>query len=207
MQLLLCFIYLAILVLSVVATCICNSGTFHIVPVNSTWRCEGEPCFTLDQLAGEIVNRNFSSITMYFQSGKHTLKHEQTLKVSDIRTVKMIGISLDVELCWLQNTTLEILDVQDLVIEKITFLSNTGQLGLASIKQCGNFLLGHSTFRRIEILVLSNSTTVVNSNFEGEQSSAHMYDSSKRCTVFTKSLYIAHCAFDFTVDVLTADFQ
>ena len=205
MQILICSISLTILVLSVVATC--HSETFHIVPVNSTWRCEGEPCITLDQLASEIVNRNFSSITMYFQSGKHTLKHEQTLNVSGIRTVKMIGTSLDVELCWLQNTTLEILNVQDLVIEKITFLSSTGRLGLASIKECGNFLLGHSTFKKIGLLVLSNSTTVVNSNFEGEQSSAYVYDPNKRCIVFTKSLYIVHCTFDFTVDVLTADFS
>ena len=92
-------IQLAVLVLSVVVTSSCE--TFYIVPVNSTERCEAEPCLTLDQFAGEITNQNFSNLTLYFLPGQHFLN--QHLNISNIENLNVIGYSSDTTV-WLQGS-------------------------------------------------------------------------------------------------------
>ena len=86
------------LVLSVAVISSCEP--FYIVPVNSTERCETEPCLTLDQLAGEVANKSFSDLTLYFFPGNHFVN--QNLNISNVETINVIGSSSDT-IVWFQG--------------------------------------------------------------------------------------------------------
>ena len=140
---------ITVLVLSVVAMCSCE--TFHIVPVNSTERCEEEPCLTLGTFAKEIVSQNFSNLTLYFTPGKHRL--DQNLKFISIKNVKIIGHLLGSWISLVKNN-LTIFKVQSTVITNIKF---NGSPGNVYISQCKNLLLVKCTVFMVDLtLTLDN---------------------------------------------------
>ena len=116
-------ILLSVLVLSVVV--MCNCEMFHIVPVNSTERCEEEPCLTLGMFAKEIASQNFSNLTLYFTPGKHGL--DQNLKLTNVKNVKIIGHLLGSWISLVKNN-LTIFKVQSIVITNIEFSGSPGNV-------------------------------------------------------------------------------
>ena len=181
-----------VLVLSLVVMCSCKS--FHILPLNSTERCEVESCFTLDQLAREIKSR---SLTLYFLPGKHYLT--KWLAFQNAETIKMIGSSSRSEI-WLGHTTeLILVEVGTLVIENITIATvSYGQLqlpGKVRINECTNVLLKGCNLLRVGLLVTSHSLRIIDCNI-----------GSSSALINTNRLYIVHGEFsgsDFIVSSIS----
>ena len=182
-------IQLAVLILSVVVTCSCE--TFYIVPVNSTERCEAEPCLTLDQLDGEITNQNFSNLTLYFLPGKH--KSQCCISFSKIKNIRMI--SLD-STAIVEKTTIRI-SAEILEIGNIAF----GLFGTVNIDSCRNVLLKGCTFKGYELQINSDSTTMTDCKISGGRD--YKYRESI-VRVITNDLNIIYCTFNSgTVKVFT----
>ena len=160
-----------VLVLSLVVTSSCE--TFYIVPVNSTVKCEAKPCLTLDQLPGEIINQNFSNLTLYFSPGQHFLN--QNLKTRNIENVKITGSSAYTEL-WLNENQWAISKVENLAIEKLTFASSSpSKRNNILISNCGNFSLKECTILKIKALdVWASSTTMTACTFNITQVSGSL---------------------------------
>ena len=194
-------IQLAVLVLSVVVTSSCE--TFYVVPVNSTKRCEAEPCLTLDQLDGETANHNFSNLTLYFLPGQHFLN--QHLYISNIENLNVTGYSSDTTV-WLQGSKeiakVEIVIKNNVVIENMTFfVTSKYWSGKVNISDCSNLLLVNCTFKAVELLVKSNSTTMVDCTFE------ESFRSSITTQIFTNHLHITHCRLSISVNIFNFTFE
>ena len=154
----------ALLVLLAFAT-LCSCETFYIVPVNSTERCGAEPCLTLDQLASEIWNQHFGDLTLYFIPGQHFL--HQHLFINSSGNVKIIGYSSDSNI-WLKGNKLTILNVQNIVIERLLFASSnnfTQKAGNIAISSIESLLLNNCTFWGAVVMISSDSIEVTECTF------------------------------------------
>ena len=185
---------LALLVASVVY---CSCETFHIVPVDSTERCETEPCLTLDQLAaGELSDHNFSDLTLYFLPGKHILNRQLDI---DCFTNKftMVGYDIRKPEIWLQENKLIIpRNVQDIEIENLIFFSDSEleSTGYVDIRPNGNVLIKRSAFQETQIIILySINTTLSEITLNGSLVPDHYNHSA--LTVYTNNMYINKCEF------------
>ena len=173
---------LAVFILSVAIQSSCE--TYHIVPDNSTERCEEEPYLTLDQLAVAIVDQNVTSLSLHFLSGEHHLTHDMNVGYTTIivEDMEMIGISLNTTV-WLHGAKLSISKVKDFVVENITFLSGGGSI---LIDECVNCKLNRCTFATIKLSIASNSMKIIESSFDRI---------SDAVLVFSGNLFIIHCKF------------
>ena len=161
------FLGQALLVLLAFAT-LCSCETFYIVPVNSTERCGAEPCLTLDQLASEIWNQHFGDLTLYFIPGQHFL--HQHLILNSSGNVKIIGYSSDSNI-WLKGNKLTILNVQNVVIERLLFASSnnfTQKAGNVAITLIGSLLLNNCTFWGAVVMISSDSIEVTECTFDNK---------------------------------------
>ena len=194
---------LAVLVLSVVVTSSCE--IFYIVPFNSTERCEAEPCLTLDQLASEITNRNFSNLTLYFLPGQHFFNQHFYNIISNIENLNVIGYSscTTVSLQGSKRSARgEIVIKNNFVIENMTFfVTSNDSHGKVNISDCSNLLLVNCTFKAVELLVKSNSTTMVDCTFEDS------FRSGITTQIFTNDLHITHCRLSIIVNVFNFTFE
>ena len=140
---------LSLLILSVVV--MYNCETFHIVPVNSTKRCEEEPCLTLDQLARRVANENFTNLVLHFLPGEHFLNQTE-LDISNMKSSKMIGSSLATTI-WFQGNTISICNMKTLEVENITLASSNKQSGNVEIKESENIVLIGCSLNRVRLFI------------------------------------------------------
>ena len=178
---------LIVVVLSVVARSTCE--TFHIV--NSTEECEAERCLTLDQLAGEVRNRNFSDLTLYLLPGKHFLNKQ--LNISYIEHVKIVAFSSEPKI-WLHERLI-VSNVQELIIQELKFISSNDieSSGSIDIENSGNVLLEQCTFWKSVLHISSNSSTMSKCKVKGAVSRVNYYNSVVYVT--TDYLYMNSCEF------------
>ena len=152
-----------VLALLVISAVYCNCKTFHIVSVDSTERCEAEPCLTLDQLAaGEISCQNFSDLTLYLLPGKHILNQQLNIKCFTFK-LRMIGFGINKPEIWLQENNLIVPEkVQDLEIESLLFISNNElkSPGYVVTRPKGNTVIKRSAFQETQIIIESINTTI-----------------------------------------------
>ena len=183
------FLVTTALLMTVLATCSCT--TFYIVPVNSTERCEAEPCLTLDQLAGGIMNRYYNNLTvnLCFLPGEHILN--RYFNIESVDSVRMIGSH---SAALLLRNMLELYWIRELMVTNLTFVSSTDneQEWRINIFQSGNVLFNKCVFWKVMLWVSSNSTTVTKCRLR------NMYDLYPYIAVElrTNYLYISNCEFD-----------
>ena len=151
---------LSVALLSVVAMCSCE--TFHIVPVNSTERCEEEACLTLDQLARKVANHNFSNLTLHLLPGDHFL--HKNMDIFNAVHAKLSGCFSNTTV-WLQGATMNISGVEVFVAENIIF-SSSGWSGKVFVSKYGEFSLNKCTFNRVKLKVASKSETLFYCTFD-----------------------------------------
>ena len=176
---------LAVLVLSVVVRCNCE--TFHVVPVNSTERYEVEPCYTLDQIANEIMTTKIDDLTLNFLPGKHYLY--QQLGIYNVKNVKLIGSSLGSEIQFQQNSMT--MKVQDLVLESLTFVSSnyTDLPGKVQIDHNNKLVMRKCTLKQTVVIVTTENMTTTECTF------ANYYTTQSVIEVYSNYVQIKDCKF------------
>ena len=181
---------LAVFIILVAIKCSCE--TFHIVPDNSTERCEDESCLSLDQLTGEIVDRNITSLCLHFHSGEHYLT--QDMDISNVEIFEMVGSTLNSRI-WLDEAKLSISEVDVVVLQILTFFSRGPQKYIVSFNECENLTVKGCTFIGTKLQLTSKSATII-----------HCIFNSILIELFTNNLFISLCEFSgCVVDVFTLD--
>ena len=181
--------------------------SISIIPNNYTERCEAEQCYTINQLAGERLNKSSSDVklVLHFLPGKHFLNSH--LNISSVAVVQMIGFSDSA--VWIQNGSLTLSYVQHLKIRDLKFVSTIDWLKYYAIRidQSGNVLLARCILVETTISITdSNSTTMYECVFNN---TLNIKSSINALKVSTKYFLLVSCMFFdnklYNDDIYTVD--